>query len=77
MEQLHPLRCVKEHRPKLMNGLYELGKEFQVAAQLTEEKCSGSGGGRGGDISMHRQCTGCVRRGQRSRKENVSIDRGG
>lgn len=62
-----------------MNGLYELGKGFQVAAQLTEGKCTGSGGGRGGDISMHRhrQYTGCVRRGQRSRKENVSIDRGG
>ena len=41
-----------------MNGLYEPGKEFQVAAQLTEGKCFGSRGERVGDLSMHRhrQC---------------------
>ena len=57
-----------------MNGLYqyEQGKEFQVAAQMREGKCFGSVGGRVVVFSMHRhrQCTGCVRWGQR-RKEGV------
>lgn len=30
-----------------MNGLYEQGREFQVAAQMTEGKCFGSGAGKG------------------------------